>query len=181
MQAIGSEPRTKHPPHQDWRELRARDVMHGDVVTVTSDTPLAEVGRVLVENRITGVPVTDETGRTLGVISMRDLIECYAQDPDARPRQGGGFDRLPEDDGGEVAATFALPDEAEPTAGEVMTPEAIAVDAGLPLPDVARRMVTLQVHRLLVEENGRHVGIVSTMDVLGALSERASGSPCCRR
>lgn len=158
-------------PKKDWRELCARDVMHADVLTVTADTPLSEVERMLAENRVSGLPVTDEKGVILGVLSIRDLIDRYSQDPDARPRRGGGFYRVDDTDlDDDVVETFNLPEEAEEVAGDVMTRQVHSVPADLPLRDVAARMVKLQIHRLLVEEEQRTVGIVSTMDLLAAIA-----------
>lgn len=158
-------------PKKEWRDLCARDVMHADVLTVTADTPLSEVEQMLAENRIGGMPVTDEKGVILGVLSMRDLIDRYSQDPDARPRRGGGFYRVDDTDlDDDVVETFSLPEEAEEVAGDVMTRQVHSVPADLPLRDVAARMVKLQIHRLLVEEEQRTVGIVSTMDLLAAIA-----------
>ena len=75
--------------------MTAADIMAKRVVTVSPGAPLSEVERVLSENRVSGVPVVDSAGRALGVVSLRDLIDRYAEDPDARPRRGTNFYRLP--------------------------------------------------------------------------------------
>lgn len=155
----------------DWARLTAADIMQPQVVTVATTTPLSEVEQVLSDHRISGVPVTDEAGHIVGVLSVRDLIERYAQDPDARPRRGGGFfamsnNELDDDD----IEAFELPPEAEETAGELMTAEVFAVPATAGMAEVARAMVTHSIHRILVHRNGTTVGIVSTSDILRALA-----------
>lgn len=52
----------------------ARDIMTTDVVTVTPDTPVERVARLLAEHRITGMPVVDDEGRVIGIVSEYDLI-----------------------------------------------------------------------------------------------------------
>jgi CBS domain-containing protein len=155
-----------------WQDLTATDVMRTDVLTVSESTPLSEVERLLGENRIGGVPVTNETGHITGVVSIRDLVDRYTQDPDSRPRRGHGFYHLSaeglEDEDFE---SFEVPEEAEETAGDIMTAQVYDVDAKAHLRDIAAKMVELNVHRLLVTEKKRTVGIVSTMDVLKALAE----------
>ncbi len=55
-------------------------------MTVSRTALLSEVERLLTENRISGMPVVDDAGRAIGVISVKDLLERYEEDPDARPR-----------------------------------------------------------------------------------------------
>ena len=153
----------------------AGEIMRTDVVTISASAPLSEVERILSENRISGAPVTDEAGHIIGVLSMRDLIERYAQDPDARPRRGRGFYELSGDDLEEDFETFELPAEAEETAADVMTAQVHTVRREASLVEVAERMVALQVHRILVTDQGRHIGLVSTFDVLRGLVTAASG------
>ena len=74
-----------------WSVLTAADIMQTRIITVADTAPLSEVERVLTENRITGVPVTDQAGRVVGVISVRDLLDRYVEEPDSRPRRGKGY------------------------------------------------------------------------------------------
>jgi hypothetical protein len=54
--------------------LRVRDVMSADVISVSPNTPVQEIAEIVVRNRISSVPVVDNTGRLLGVVSDGDLI-----------------------------------------------------------------------------------------------------------
>ncbi len=155
-----------------WTELTAAHVMRTNVITVSESTPLSEVERLLGEHRVGGLPVTNETDHITGVVSIRDLVDRYTEDPDARPRRGHGFYHLSAeglDD--EDFDSFEVPEEAEETAGDIMTAQVYHVDKTAALCDVAAKMVELNVHRLLVTEQQHTVGIVSTMDVLKALAD----------
>jgi CBS domain-containing protein len=56
---------------------RAVDIMTFDVVSVTSDTPIAQVAAVMLEGAIRHLPVIDDAG-PVGIVSMRDLLTAYA-------------------------------------------------------------------------------------------------------
>lgn len=157
------------PTGADWRDQLAEEVMQSDVVTVEASAPLSEVERLLAEHRIGGAPVVDEAGHIVGVLSVRDLVDRYAQDPDSRPRRSTGFYRIDaEEMEDEDVETFELPEEGEETAGQVMNRQVLAVPPDATLREVAKKMVKENVHRLLVQNGPRTVGIISTMDLLRA-------------
>ena len=154
-----------------WGQMTARSIMQTNVLTVSTSTPLSDVDRMLGEHRIGGLPVTDEAGHIAGVISMRDLLERYCQDEDAQPRRSHGFYHLSsremlEDD----FDSFEVPAESEETAGEVMTAEVYSVDADAGLDQIAQAMSEKRIHRVLVQEDEKYVGLISTMDILSALA-----------
>ena len=115
--------------------------------------------------------MTDEAGHIIGIVSIRDLVERYAEDPDARPRRGNGFYHLSSEEMlDEDFDTFEVPEESEETAGDVMTGQIHSVDASAGLREIAGAMAKHRIHRVLVCEKGRHVGLISTMEILRALS-----------
>ena len=151
--------------------VTARDIMRAEVITVPYATPLSEVERILSDNRISGAPVTDESGHIIGIVSIRDLVERYAEDPDSRPRRGQGFFHLSSEDmEDEDFDSFEVPKESEETAEDVMSGEIYSVDVAAGLKDIAKAMTKHRIHRVLVQENGRHVGLISTMEILSALN-----------
>lgn len=158
-------------PARRWEQVVARDLMRKDIVTIAENAPLSEVERVLADNRISGAPVTDAAGRIVGVVSWRDVVERYAEDPDARPRRVPGHfflssEEMLDDD----FESVDLPEEAEDTAGDVMTAQVYTVPAGAGLREIATEMLKHKIHRVLVEEEGRYAGILSTVEILDALS-----------
>lgn len=173
----GGHPPVTAPVHP-WPHLTARDVMRRDVITIDRATPLSEVERVLADQKISGAPVTDETGAIVGVISLRDLVERYVEDADARPRRSRGYFHLSsealEDDDYELTE---LPEETEETAEDVMTAEVFSVSADAPLADVARTMVEKRIHRVLVQSGGHFAGIVGSFEVLEVLARAGAPGP----
>ncbi len=151
--------------------IRAKDVMLTNVVTVSYAAPLSEVERQLVENRISGMPVVNEAGHVVGVVSVKDLIERYAEDPDSRPRRGSGYYHMSVADLDDADfEAFELPAEAEETAETLMNTDIFSIEADATLPEVAKAMVEHRIHRLLVSEESRFVGIVTTLEVLSVMA-----------
>lgn len=151
-------------------EQEVKEVMRKEVVTVAASTPLSEVERVLSEAGVGGVPVTDEAGIVIGVLSLRDIVDRYSSEPDARPTLSGFYHVDAEDlEEGELEG-FEIPMQSEETAGQVMSAQVFSVRPTATLREAARSMVKHEVHRLLVQERGKTLGIVSTMDLLRAMA-----------
>lgn len=174
--------------------LRLRDIMTTDVVSVASGATLREVAEVLADRQVSGAPVVDD-GRVVGVITATDLVRF--ESPEAAPRvrrpgQGRPEERRAEPPPGFVAELWAEPGlemlerflesralEADPldrhTAAEIMTRDIVALPPDAEIHVAAERMLRERVHRVLVMEDGRLEGVVSSTDVLRAVAERRIG------
>ncbi len=147
--------------------IKVKDVMTRNVFAVAPDTSLETAARLLATRRVSGAPVVDRDGRPVGVITQTDLVDPdreRSNDPGRSVyyRVGGG----PREIDCEDAAL------AEGVVADVMSPFVLSVGSDADVEDAARRMLTDKVHRLLVVDAERIVGIISTLDVLGALSRR---------
>jgi CBS domain-containing protein len=142
--------------------MRIEDVMTRDVVTVKPDATLKDAARELVARRISGLPVVDDEGRVVGVLSEGDLL---FKQRGARERNGGllGWfvDRR---HGSEDAKLDAHVVE------EAMTSPALTIDAGWSLTAAAERMLADGVNRLPVIRGERLVGIVTRADIVRAFA-----------
>jgi CBS domain-containing protein len=157
--------------------VTARDLMRAQMITIDRHASLVEAGRLLVGNAISGAPVTDANGHVVGVVSLRDLVERYSEEPAVRPWPAhvdepalgeGDDDELEQDLEEELAVrstTIAEEDRVE----DVMSSEIRSVPASAGLPEIAEAMKRHSVHRLLVEEDGRYVGLIGTLEVLDVL------------
>lgn len=154
-------------------KITAREVMRTHVLTVSRNTPLSEVERLLGEHRIGGAPVTDESGHIVGVVSMRDLLERYTEDRDSNPRASHSFFHMAaaelNDEEFEELDSFELPAESEETVSDIMNSDVHSVSADTLVPDIAAKMIERRIHRVLVEDNKRYIGLITTFDLLGAL------------
>ena len=142
--------------------LTVRDVMTRSVRSVGPDAPLKEVARLLLDNRISGVPVVGTLDTVLGVVSEADFL---VKEQGAQAVHHRRFASLL----GETAATKAQLDKlAARTAGEAMTAPAITIAASSSIQDAAAKMTERRVNRLPVIENDRLVGIVTRSDLVRA-------------
>lgn len=140
--------------------MNVRDAMTSDVAVVTGDTPLKDVARLLIERRISGVPVVDEHGTLRGVVSEADFVTKEAG------TERGARSWLRWLVGGEAEHHRTVLEAR--TAGEAMTAPAITIEADRPLSEAAQRMDQHRINRLPVVEAGKLVGIVTRADVVRA-------------
>jgi len=151
----------------------ARDVMQTHVISVSPEEPLVNVHRLFVEEEITGAPVVDGDGRVLGVVSSVDLLRAVVEEEDSAtsdPRYFRDFLEFSGPDWGAVPEDFQ--DRlAQLRAEDAMSPEPITVPPDAPISEVARTLRFHRIHRLLVEEEGRLAGIVTSFDLIGLLEK----------
>lgn len=155
-----------------WPAVQARDIMRTDVVTVSDQAGLLDAVRRLADAKISGMPVTDEAGHVIGVVSIRDILDFLSENPEQQRLFAPRSYYLASSDDDYSAEEFddiEVPEDVEATVADVMTAQVFSVDVGAPLQVIAATLVEHQVHRLLVTERSKHVGLVSVMDVLTAL------------
>jgi CBS domain-containing protein len=141
--------------------MRVQDVMTREVATARPETSLKDVARELVARGISGMPVVDDDGTVLGVISEADVIAKER----GEPHEDGAMARLLHRvDPGERAKHDAR------VAGEAMTSPAITIESYWTIPGAAQLMLEHAVNRLPVVQRGRLVGIVTRADLVRAFA-----------
>lgn len=163
------------------RPIAAADLMNPEVLTVPEDMTVRDLAGFLMDNEITGAPVVDREGRLVGVVSVVDIADVAAGEegaeepsaaagpaPPGADFHGGGFG--PGLAAGALEALGPFEGEAgEIRVGEIMNPEYYSVPEDATVSQVAMTMLSNHVHRLLVIEEGRVAGIITTSDLLGLL------------
>jgi len=142
--------------------VKIRDIMTTTVVTVGPDTPLKEVAGLLLERRISGVPVGDKLGAVVGVVSEADFVTKEAGADAHRSSWVSWLTGGTPEERREEALVAAR------TAGEAMTSPVISIGSERPLSEAAHRMAEYRVNRLPVVDDGALVGIVTRADVVRA-------------
>lgn len=140
--------------------MLARDVMTTSVLTVSPDTDVAEIARMMLESRISAVPVMAADGTLAGIVSEGDLLN----------RAEGGTRHRPS----WWLQLIASPDQFSQAylrthgrrARDVMTREPITVQPETPLPRIAALLEKHQIKRVPVMEGSKLVGIVSRANLL---------------
>ncbi|HSG76290.1 MAG TPA: CBS domain-containing protein, partial [Burkholderiales bacterium] len=151
--------------------MKAADIMVKDVVTTGPEASVQELATLMLERRISGLPVVDGGGRLLGIVSEGDLIRRPEIDTD---RVKLGWLRLLLSD--EARARDFVKSHGR-KAREVMTQPAISVATDAPLAEVVRLMARHRIKRLPVVDKGRLVGLVTRTDLLRAVAARQAVAP----
>lgn len=141
--------------------MRVKDLMTKDVVTIGPEASLKEVASILAERGISGLPIADEQGQVLGVVSEADILFKERGFEDRRQ----GFLGWLLSGGLEAEAKLAAR-----TAREAMTSPAITVEAGKQVYEAAQKMTEHGVNRLPVLEDAKLVGIVTRADLVRAFT-----------
>lgn len=154
-------------------DLKVRDIMQADVITVSPDTTVGELADILAERKISGVPVIGEQGAVLGMVSEADII---VQDADLHfPYYIQFLDSVI------YLQSFHKFEERfkkifGTKVGEVMSTEVVAISPDASVRQAATLMADRNVNRLPVTEygepGGRLLGIVTRGDIVRAIAER---------
>jgi len=145
-----------------WRrrmgEIRCRDIMSRDLITARADTPLVDAWARMHAHRIKALPVVDDDGLIVGILTQVDLLEHAGLDgsPDVLARLHGLLERNGAEEGGRVGDIMTSPAE---TAGQ---DDHIAV--------LVPKMSGGGRHHIpIVDDGNRLVGIVTQSDLVAAL------------
>jgi len=151
--------------------MKVADIMVKKVISVGPDATVREVASLMLERRISGVPVVNDARRVLGVVSEGDLIRRPEIETD---RVKAGWLRLFLSDE-ERARDFVKSHGRR--AREVMTQPAICVTPDTQLAVVVQLMERHRIKRLPVLEHDQLAGLVTRADLLRALVARQAAAP----
>ena len=151
--------------------MRAHQIMTKDVITVTPHTPIETAAKIMLETHVSGLPVVDDAGKLVGIVSERDFLR--------RGEIGTGRKRPawleylmgP----GHAAAEFVH--ERGRKVEDIMTPDPISVDEETPLEDLVRLMEKKNIKRLPVMSGKTLKGIVTRSNLLQAVASMAHEIP----
>jgi len=132
--------------------MHARDLMSRDIVTVREDHSVEDLVEVLVGEHIHGAPVVDAEGRLVGIVTQQDIFFG------SMTKGAEAFDTRE----GRVRNRLKVRD--------IMTAPAVSVAEDTDLDSLCDLMHKLRIHRLPVVSNGAVTGVVSSLDVCGAIA-----------
>lgn len=152
--------------------MLADEIMTADVVTVSADTAVSEIAALLLERRISAVPVVDAEGRVIGIVSEGDLMR--RPESDTESRTGSWWLNLFADSetlAGEYTKSHGL------LASDVMTRDVVTVSTDTPVAEIAQTLEEHHIKRVPVIDDARLVGIVSRANLLHGLASRKAPAP----
>ena len=142
--------------------MQAKDVMTSKVISVTADTPVHDLVRLLLRHRISALPVVDDSRQVVGIVSEGDLLSAAPEGIYGKPAWWLA--------GLMVGANLDYEQIYERTASEVMTREVTTVEEDTPLAAIAKTLEREHIKRVPVLKDGKLVGIVSRANLLHGLA-----------
>lgn len=149
--------------------MKAQDVMVAPVITVKPESSVKEVASTLVDKRISAVPVVDDAGKLLGIISEGDLMHRRETGTERRYHWWVHL----------LAGDASLPRDYIKAHGrkaaDVMTQNVITATPETALDEIAILLESNSIKRVPIVRNGQLVGIVSRANLVQALATIPKG------
>lgn len=153
-------------------KLTARKIMNPNVFSVPDYWNVQALARYFLEKAITGAPVIDSDGNIVGVVSATDIVR-YETESDHQLHLDRPHDfymqTWEERWNVEDFKSFHVEKSSEATVANIMTPVVFKVKADTPVTEIARMMVHGRIHRVIVVDDEKIVGIISALDLVRLL------------
>ena len=144
--------------------MKARDVMVSPVITVKPDFSVKDVAKTLLEKRISAVPVVDNGGKVVGMVSEGDLMH---RSEAGTERQRSWWLRLMSGDDS-LAADYIKAHGRK--VADIMSHKVITATPDTPLADIAVLLEKNSIKRIPIVQDGQLVGIVSRANLVQAIA-----------
>jgi CBS domain-containing protein len=141
--------------------MKASDVMVSDVITVGPESCVQDVASVLLVNRISAVPVVDDKGKLIGIVSEGDLVRRV--ETGTERGHSWWLELLKPNE--ELAADYVREHSRHVT--DVMTRKVITVSPNAELAEIAALLERHSIKRVPVVEGGTMIGIISRANLQG--------------
>ena len=129
--------------------MRVRELMQTKVQTVHPDDAVNDAVVTLTDAHVSALPVVNESGHMIGVISSTDILTSEAEARDAVEREAL-FEQM--------------------MVRDIMTPRPLTVSSDADVREAAQQMLYAEVHRLFVTSGHQLVGVISTTDIVRAVA-----------
>jgi len=149
--------------------MKARDVMTLAVYTVKPTASVKDVARLFMQRRISAVPVVDDQGKIVGIVSEGDLL--HRSEISTQRRHPWWLDLMVRDE--VLDAEEYIKAHAKQVA-DIMTRNVITAEPDTPLQEIAEILEKYTIKRLPIVRDGRLVGIVSRANLVQAIATSGS-------
>lgn len=156
----------------------AKDLMTEKVVCVHPETSINDLIKILVKNHINGAPVVDKEGKLAGVVSKTDIVEY--DEKTSKKRGGVTKKSFYNDTNGklkkELDKLLKTKTFGKALVKNIMTLRVITAQAEDTIDRLAKIMYDKKIHRVIIQDKEQVIGVVSTLDILHAVSTMGYGS-----
>ena len=141
-------------------QFYVKDIMSTDIITIKENTQIRDVIKIFVNNDISGLPVLDQDGYLVGVVSLTDVLKKESSHTFYHTTMNKNYElELLED-----AKFFDMP------VSSIMSEDLYTVETDATIEKMSKIMYEKKIHRLLVTDYNKLIGIVTTFDLLKLLA-----------
>lgn len=148
--------------------IKAKDIMTKDVITIKPDVGIEELAKILVEHKISGVPVVNDNGELVGIVTENDLISRNKRlHIPTFIRLFDAFIMLERPSKMEEEIKRMMASKV----GDLCSKNVITVTEDTPLEDIATIMAEKKIHLIPVVDGKKVVGIIGKVDIIKAMAK----------
>jgi CBS domain-containing protein len=159
-------------PHQLWRTnmiKTASDIMTRNVICAGLEDTVNDLINTFIDNRISSAPVVDEQGNLAGVVTKTDILAHIVHlDLDLTLKVALKDVLGAHADGAEISVSSV----SDLKVSDIMTRKPITAEESTPVKKLAEMMIEHAIHRIVITNEGRITGILSTLDLLYFIAEK---------
>ncbi len=145
------------------KELIAKDIMTKKVITIEKDATLLELVRLLIENKISGVPVIDEKNNLVGVVTENDIIVKKSSLPFPLSFSFAFLDKY-------ESYTKSTKEFLDTKVKEVMSVDIKTVTEDMTVSKIVNIMLNNNIHRLpVLDNNNKLIGIITRANIMKSM------------
>lgn len=137
-----------------------KEIMTKEVITVSPDASLKEIGEILKEKRISGIPVVDENGNVVGIVTLTDLLRILDQIYK--------WKEMEKRVAGLKLSEMREEEKSKAKVRDIMTKDVFTISEDGTIDDVMRMMFGKGIHTIPVIKDGKLVGIMGKRDLIDA-------------
>ena len=147
--------------------LKVSDVMATSVVALSLHETMAKAAALMVDRKVSGLPIVDEAGHCVGVLSATDFVRHTSQIKAENTALAGQEHELVHP---EFNQPLHIDEVADDLVADHMTAAVQTIDRNASIVEASRVMCAGHVHRLpVLEKHGQVAGLVSSLDIVAAL------------
>ncbi|MBA7469008.1 A-adding tRNA nucleotidyltransferase [subsurface metagenome] len=148
-------------------ELLAKDIMTKKVITISKDATLAELAKLLIKNKISGVPIVDKREELVGIVTEADLIIKESNLPFPLSFSFAFLESY-------ESYTKSTKEYLETRVEEVMSTNVKTAREDMPISKVVNIMINNNINRLpILNKDSKLTGIITRADVIKSMIKKS--------
>ncbi|MBI4243532.1 MAG: CBS domain-containing protein [Planctomycetes bacterium] len=149
-------------------KISVKEIMKSPVLFINSEWRLSDAASFFLEHSVSGAPVLDDQGKTIGVLTLKDIarytmwhleVEEYEEDLGGS-KKSTGVDQV------SLPQNYKLDKMTCTTVRQVMSVGVITVSDEVTISKILGVMMKNRIHRVFVKKAGKIIGVVTTMDII---------------